>query len=67
MSDPLSLVKEEVATRMDEILGMFKPGAKISVLVRTPGNPDADFMMTNDALEEAMALLERRKAAGGAT
>lgn len=62
MSD-LHLVQQEVADPMDNILKMFKPGAKITVLVRAPGYPDRDFCMTNDSPAEAIEMLTRRQEA----
>jgi hypothetical protein len=60
--DDMSLgeVQEIVAVHMDEIARLFKPGVKIAVLVRTPGFPDRDFMMTDDATSELIAMVERR-------
>lgn len=55
-----------VATRMDEIVTCFKPGVKITVLVRTPGFPERDFMMTDDESAEIIAMVQRRQAAGAA-
>ena len=49
-----------VAGRMDEIMRMFKSGSKITVLVRTPGYPDRDFVMSNDALPEVAKMIARR-------
>jgi len=60
MSD-LQYVQESVSDHMDEILALFKSGAKICVLVRTPHHPDRDFMMTNDHLDELAAMIQRRK------
>lgn len=48
---------------MDEILTNFKPGAKITVLVRTPGKPNADFCLTSDDLEEVADMVKRRQKA----
>ena len=53
-----------VADRMEQIVSRFKPGVKITVLVRTPGHPDRDFMMTDDTEGEIIAMVERRQAAG---
>ena len=61
---PLEFVTEKVADRMDQILTHFKPGAKITVLVRTPGNDEADFCPSNDDIVQAIAALQRRQAAG---
>lgn len=52
-------LQDEVADYMDAILGRFKPGAKITVLVRTPGNDEADFMQTNDDVEAIAAMVVR--------
>lgn len=65
----LSAVRVEVAGRMDQILALFKPGAKITVLVRRPDHPDGsqDFVMTNDEFGGAIAALEVRRAAEAET
>lgn len=60
----LSEVQEDVSCHMDEILRCFKPGAKIAVLVRSPGYPHRDFVMTNDDLDELTAMIARRKSMG---
>jgi hypothetical protein len=59
--DLLQRAAERVQDSMDEILANFKPGAKITVLVRTPGKPTADFCMTDDDLDEVIAMVHRRK------
>ena len=56
-----------VADKMDEILSCFKPGRKITVLVRTPDEPTQDFLMTSDDPDQVIAALERRKQAGADT
>lgn len=63
MSQLLREVQHDVARHMDEILTHFKPGAKITLIVRTPGNDRADFCMTDDAIDDVVALLARRKEA----
>lgn len=66
MSDQLSRVTDFVAETMDSIAGRFKPGAKVTVIVRLPGNDEADFMLTNDTPEEIGRLIARRAAAASA-
>ncbi|MBD8665262.1 hypothetical protein IFT59_18640 [Rhizobium sp. CFBP 8752] len=46
---------------MDKILTNFKSGSKITVLVRAPGKPNADFCLTDDDLDEVIAMVRRRK------
>lgn len=60
-------VSNEIADYADMILEKFKPGSKITLLVRCPGAPDhsRDFVLTNDALDEAIAALTRRKDPNG--
>lgn len=61
----LEIVQGEVSERLDQIKAYFKPGAKITVLVRAPDDPDGakDFMMGDDEPQEAMNLIARRMAA----
>jgi hypothetical protein len=62
MNINLQLVTDEIAGHMDRILEMFKPGAKITVCVRSPNVPgDTDFILTNDDLTEARAALQRQQ------
>ena len=58
----LADVQERVSIHMDNILALFKPGAKVTVLVRRPDLPEQDFMMTSDTLPEIVAMIERSKA-----
>lgn len=52
---------QRVADCMDQILTNFKDGAKITVLVRYPEKPNADFCLTDDDLDEVIAMVQRRK------
>lgn len=61
MSELLQRAAERLQDSMDDILSNFKAGAKITVLVRTPGKPTADFCMTDDDLDEVIAMVQRRK------
>lgn len=61
----LSEVQAEVAAHMDDIVSLFKPGVKITVMVRTPGFGERDFMLTDDTIAELRAMLDRREQSGG--
>lgn len=56
-------VGEQVSDHMDAILRLFKPGAKITVLVRQPHDAEhkQGFVLTNDSLDDAILALEARK------
>lgn len=50
---------------MNAILGLFKPGAKITVVVRNTAVSDGsrDFIQTNDTIDNVIAALTVRKTA----
>lgn len=60
----LARATEHVAACMDDILRAFKPGSKITVMVRCPHEPTRDFMLTNDDPLEIRNMLDRRAAQG---
>ena len=63
----LAFIQERVADHMDEIHGYFKPGIRVTVIVRTPDFPDRDFLMTADDIPALIDLLQRRATAGETT
>lgn len=63
-NENVAWAQKVVAGAMDDILAIFKPGARITVMVRRPEHPERDFLMTNDELAEAAALIQRRMEAG---
>lgn len=46
---------------MEQIAELFKPGAKITLIVRQPGFPEQDVMLSDDTIEGAAEVLERSK------
>lgn len=44
---------------LKNIESLFKPGTKFAVIARTPGNNEADVLVTDDSLAEIKALLDR--------
>lgn len=65
----LRQVQEAVSGLLTEVAMHFKGRPKITLLVRHPDleaqGKDADFVMTDDTLEEAIAALRRRAALDG--
>ena len=58
----LDITCDEVAQHMDRILKCFKPGAKITVIVRSPQIPgDTDFILTSDDLDEVISAIQRQQ------
>lgn len=64
MGDKLNFAVSEASRHMEAIQGLFNKGAKITLLVRTPGYDERDFCLTDDSLDEAIAALQRRRKAG---
>jgi hypothetical protein len=60
-SHAVQLVRNRCLEHLDEIGSLFKDGAKITLIVRRPSDPEQDFMLTNDTIEGAMEALERSK------
>lgn len=64
---PLDIARLEAGEHLDAVLQLFKPGAKGTLLVRSPdgeSQPGAhDFVITNDDLAEVAAMIDRRRAA----
>lgn len=67
-ASPLQSTAKEIADHMSEILALFKPGMKITIMVRDPDASDLSlaFVLTNDKIEEAVKAFELRKLAKGA-
>jgi hypothetical protein len=62
--------ESEVKARLNAQLGnilarhvepIFKAGTKLTIIARTPGNIEADVLVTSDDLSEVAALVERSK------
>lgn len=51
-------VSEDIANSLDRIGKHFKE-PKITLVVRWPGNDDADLIMTNDTADQVRAALDR--------
>lgn len=54
-------VRDMVAMHLDEIRQLFVEGSKITVIVRQAGKPEQDFTLSDDQLDEAIAVLQRSK------
>lgn len=57
----LRQLQDDMSYHMDAILRMFKPGAKITVVVRNPGHGDADVVIGSDDLDETIGAIQRMK------
>lgn len=53
-------VVSDCADHIDTIATFFKGPVEVTLIVRTVGNPEQDFMLTNDSPAEIRALLDRR-------
>ena len=62
-SELLQNVREVAGERLAEIQSLFKPGTKATLLIRRPAHPDGsqDFLLTDDAIDDAIAALQLLK------
>lgn len=63
MSDRVLALQDELSRHLDEIGTLFKPGAKLTLVVRNPGRGDAGVVIGNDDLDLAVEEIRRRQAA----
>jgi hypothetical protein len=61
MSDKLVRTHAEVADHCAEVAKLFKPGARVTILIRNPHLDDGDMVVSDDALDSAIRALERLK------
>lgn len=55
--------RQAIAQHLDLIRDLFKPGAKLTLLVRNPEiEADADVLFTSDTLPEVVASIRHREA-----
>lgn len=55
------LLHSVVEVIREHIEPLFVNGAKISVIVRIPGNNEADVLVSSDTLDELAAVIERSR------
>ncbi len=60
-AENVALVRNRVCGALDHIARQFVDGVKITLIVRQPGKPEQDFMLSDDLIDEAIAVLERSK------
>lgn len=56
-------VGKEVASRLADIADYFKAGTRLTLVVRRPGLPEQDMVITDDLLGDVIESLKRRVAA----
>lgn len=49
----------EIANHASKIRHLFKPGAKVSIVVRNPSLPDGDVLVSDDQIDDVKRALDR--------
>lgn len=59
----LEAVRDRLSDLLDDVKTYFKPGVKVTLVVRTPTHADGsrDLILTDDILNEAVGAILRRK------
>lgn len=55
------LMHARCTEHLEQISQLFKDGAKVTLIVRTPGFPERDVLLSDDTLEGANEVIERTK------
>jgi len=62
MTDTIAILHARLVNVLERhVEPIFKPGTKLTIIARTPGNAEADALVTSDDLDEVAALVERSK------
>jgi hypothetical protein len=61
MANEIKNLHAEVANHCGEIADLFKPGVKVTVLVRNPAVDDGDVLVTDDLIDLAIIALGKLK------
>jgi hypothetical protein len=66
-SDDVRRCGQQMAFHMEEIAKLFKPGVKLTLLVRNPGHPERNaFLSDEDNIDEAVEAIKQLKNPTGA-
>lgn len=62
MSDLMELNMRLGSILVQKVEPLFKPGTELTIIARTPGNNEADVLVSSEQnLDEIIALVERSK------
>lgn len=65
MSYVLDALRHRIAEVAEVYIApMFKPGVRVTIIVRRPSDNEQDVLVSNDNLEDVVALVTRRVAGG---
>lgn len=57
----LRQVHAEVAEHAGQVADLFKPGARVTILIRNPQLEDGDIVVSDDSMESVIAAVQRLK------
>ena len=61
MNAELAHVYREASRHLEAIAAMFKPGMKVTLVVRRPDEPEQELLLSDDSLDEVIAAVRRRQ------
>lgn len=59
----LTQLHADLAEHLEQIQQLFRPGAKVTLVVRNPGYGDAGVVIGDDDLDEAVKEIRKRQEA----
>ena len=60
MSDLLDQLADDLSRDLHRVKKRFKPGVKVTLVIRRPDNVEADVVIGDDDMNEAIATIQRR-------
>ena len=60
-SDKVHWARGVASSYLDDIKRLFKPTVHVTLIVRRPGEPESDFLLTDDELDQVQDALDRAK------
>lgn len=61
MTNPLRNAHEAAEAALLDLESLFKAGSRLTLIMRTPRNPEAEIVWTKDNLVEVIKVLERTR------
>lgn len=59
MRNNAALLREACEKSLKKLLHHFKPGVRLTLIARTPGNDEAEFVISQDDLQDLSDALAR--------
>lgn len=60
--DPVQTAHDEISAALNKLRPLFTPDCELTFVMRKPGSPGVYMVISNDDLDEVIAVIEKSKA-----